>query len=175
MWMLLSIKYLHEPMCILMIPPQWISVNQLCLLKAQSSCIFLHSIILKVQFDDKKNPRFWSLFILIIGWNVNTSCMPFYTVYLYCLVLAISKLVHFSSKLVIFYVVKAMDSVVNHLREWKCKTLPACRSFSRMRWQHGVLRCPRTNMRTRNSQIWLGNQSAHPGANVSLVRLPSAV
>lgn len=53
--------------------------------------------------------------------------------------------------------------------------LPACRSSSRLRWQHGVFRCPRPNMWARNTQIWLGNQSAHPGANIYLVRLLSAV
>ncbi len=48
--------------------------------------------------------------------------------------------------------------------------LPAFRSSSRLRWQHGVLRCPRPNMWTRNTQIWLGNQSSHPGASIYLVR-----
>lgn len=50
--------------------------------------------------------------------------------------------------------------------------LPASRSSHR-RWQHGVCRCPRPNMWARNTQIWLGNQSSHPGANMFLVRLPS--
>ena len=55
------------------------------------------------------------------------------------------------------------------------KRLLACRSSSRLRWQHGVFRCPRPNMWARNTQIWLGNQSSHPGANIYLVRLLSAV
>lgn len=51
---------------------------------------------------------------------------------------------------------------------------PACRSSWKL-WQYGVRRCPRTNMWTGDTQIWLGNQSPHPGASISLIRLFTAV
>lgn len=53
--------------------------------------------------------------------------------------------------------------------------LPACRSWSGPRRQHGVLRCPRPNMWTGNTQIWLGNQSAHSGKSDTLMRRLLAV
>lgn len=63
-----------------------------------------------------------------------------------------------------YYVADAVANVEVRMR------LPACRS-SWTRWQDGVSRCPRPNMWARNTQIWPGNQSPHPGASIALVRL----